>query len=163
MIRYPTSLAELETLIDDEKPGWRERAKERTDGFRAAGKFEESSSIWSEVKGVYMRLQHTKCAFCESKLESIRFGRVEQDVEHFRPKGSVKAWKRPQALKDIPLTPVPAKSPGYHLLRPSSSTAPLPGPWPAMGTCAIGLGWSSSSSTSTTPSATTSTPTAPWS
>lgn len=116
MIRYPVSLTELESQVEVEKPGWLARAKDRTSQFRTAGKFEEESSIWSEVKVVYMRLQNAKCIFCEREMESLRFGKVEQDVEHFRPKGSVKAWKPPASLKGIPFTAVAKSSPGYHLL-----------------------------------------------
>ncbi len=120
MIRYPTTLAELEQLIDAEKDSWRGRAKERTDGFRLKGKYKEKSPIWSEIKVVYMRLQKGKCAFCERKLEDEWFGRAEQDVEHFRPKGAVKKWKVPKSLKKKGVKATPPvtgnKDPGYHLL-----------------------------------------------
>jgi hypothetical protein len=101
MIAYQITKSKLESLIDAEAPGWRQRAALRTEGFRQKGRYEEDSSIWSEVKVVYMRLQgDCKCAYCERKLESIDFGKIEQDVEHFRPKGSVRAWKLPKAFKD---------------------------------------------------------------
>lgn len=56
--------------------------------------------------------------YCERKLEPIPFGKVEQDVEHFRPKGSVKAWKAPKPLRDqgIPFATVPNQKKGYYLL-----------------------------------------------
>ena len=38
----------------------------------------------------------SKCAFCEKPLE----GRIEQDVEHFRPKCEVRPWDIPQDLAD---------------------------------------------------------------
>ena len=119
MIRYSISRTDLEALIRAEKSGWLDRAEERTEQFRAKGRYEESSSIWSEVKPVYMRLQgNSKCAYCERKLESIEVGKVEQDVEHFRPKASIKTWKLPLALKDkgIPFAKTPDEGRGYFLL-----------------------------------------------
>jgi hypothetical protein len=118
MIRYPISRKGLEALITAEKGDWLVRAQERTDQFRAIGRYEEKSSIWSEVKVVYMRLQgNSKCAYCERKLEAIDLGKAEQDVEHFRPKGSVNAWKVPPEMKDrgIPFAQPPDKG-GYFLL-----------------------------------------------
>lgn len=118
MIRYPILRKDLEVLIRAEKPNWLDRVQERTKLFRAIGRYEENSSIWSEVKAVYMRLQgNSKCAYCERKLEAIDVGKVEQDVEHFRPKGRVKAWKPPPEMKaqGISLTSPPDKG-GYYLL-----------------------------------------------
>ena len=45
---------------------------------------------------MYIELQHSKCQFCEKPLE----GRIEQDVEHFRPKCEVRPWDIPQDLAD---------------------------------------------------------------
>jgi hypothetical protein len=118
MIRYPITKTQLENLIAAEDATWLQRAKDRTNGFRAKGFYEESNSIWSEIKPVYMRLQGMKCAYCERELESVKKGKVEQDVEHFRPKGNVKAWKAPKKLTDdgIAITAAPATGKGYHLL-----------------------------------------------
>jgi len=68
MIRYAVSKAELLQRIELEKPGWLARAQQRTNRFLQRGKYTERSSIWSEVKTVYMRLQHDKCAYCERQL-----------------------------------------------------------------------------------------------
>jgi hypothetical protein len=57
MIKYPVTRKKLEQLIEQKKPGWLARAAERTDQFLASGSFDETSSIWSEVKPVYMQLQ----------------------------------------------------------------------------------------------------------
>lgn len=120
MIQYSISQQQLEQLIEREKPGWLKRAKDRTDNFSALGYYHESSSIWSEVKVVYMRLQYGKCAYCERQLESEEYGRIEHDLEHFRPKKKAKSWKLTRALKQagVSLTaPVSsAADPGYHLL-----------------------------------------------
>jgi hypothetical protein len=93
MIRYPIAFAALEALVDAESPTWRGKAKVRTDGFVAAGKYEESSPIWSDVKPVFMKLQHNKCAYCERMLAAgDHGGAIEHDLEHFRPKSSVVDW-----------------------------------------------------------------------
>jgi hypothetical protein len=119
VIAYPIAQSELENLIEKEWPGWLENAAARTEIFRQKGFYEENSTIWSDVKVVYMRLQGgSKCAYCERKLESIDFGKAEQDVEHFRPKGRVRAWKLPKSLTDegITATSPPDGGTGYYLL-----------------------------------------------
>ncbi len=94
MIRYAISKAKLEAAIEAEKPGWLAKAKQKTDAFRKAKDFNEpaAQNSWSDIKGVYMKLQHNKCAYCERVLGSLQFGKIEHDVEHFRPKNAVKAW-----------------------------------------------------------------------
>jgi hypothetical protein len=119
MIRYPVTKEKLEELIAATKSDWLERAALRTEEFRGKGRYEEKKGIWSEVKMVYMRLQgQGKCAYCEREMESVEFGKVEQDVEHFRPKGRVKAWKAPKELREagIFFAEPPALGKGYHLL-----------------------------------------------
>lgn len=119
MIRYPVTKEQLEQMIEGEKPGWLANAAKRTEGFRQKGYYEEGSPIWSQIKAVYMRLQgNGKCAYCERQMESVELGKVEQDVEHFRPKGNVKAWKAPPELlvKGITFSNPPADHKGYYLL-----------------------------------------------
>lgn len=119
MIRYKISRKDLEALIEAEVPGWTARAKKRTAHFAALGKYDEASSIWSEVKVVYMRLQgECKCIYCERKLESEESGLIEQDVEHFRPKARVRRWNAPPGLaaEGILVTDPGPNAPGYHRL-----------------------------------------------
>ncbi len=119
MIRYPISQADLEQRIEDFKPGWKARADARTTTFRSEHKYSEKSSIWSEVKPVYMTLQgESKCAYCERKMESVASGKGEQDVEHFRPKGNISPWVPPDSIDTnaIRITQVPADATGYYLL-----------------------------------------------
>jgi hypothetical protein len=119
MIGYVISKSELEPLIEAEASGWLQKAKDRTETFRTQGFYEESSSIWSEVKAVYMRLQgEGKCAYCERKLESVELGKVEQDVEHFRPKSNVRVWKMSKSLVDagVVQTKPADDGGGYYLL-----------------------------------------------
>jgi hypothetical protein len=95
MIRYPFNRANVEADIAALDPKWLEKAARRTNKFLELGRYEEKTTIWSAVKPVYMRLQHNKCVFCERKLETETYGKIEHDLEHFRPKSSVLAWPDP--------------------------------------------------------------------
>lgn len=119
MIGYRIGRDQLYALIEKRVPGWLQRAEERTNQFRAAGKFEEKSSIWSEIKAVLFEVQgNGKCIFCERKLESVEYGLVEQDVEHFRPKSRVSDWKPPAEFDTsrVEIAPAPKEKSGYFLL-----------------------------------------------
>ncbi|HEU4453042.1 MAG TPA: hypothetical protein VFR81_08275 [Longimicrobium sp.] len=119
MIGYRVSLPDLEREIESESPGWLDETRRRTDEFRRIGRFQEEASIWSRAKPVYTRLQgDCKCVYCERKLEPEAYGKGEQDVEHFRPKRSVKRWRAPRALSraGIVFAAVPPGGGGYHLL-----------------------------------------------
>jgi hypothetical protein len=95
MIRYDFDLAQIEAAVDALNPQWRTNAAARTEALVAKGRYEETSSIWSEVKEVFIHLQNRKCVFCERQFESPEFGRIEYDVEHFRPKSGVRSWPPP--------------------------------------------------------------------
>ena len=119
MIRYDIAPDALDALVEERAPRWLKRAKTRTEGFRKKGKYEEKSSIWSEVKPVFMEVQGgAKCCFCERQFEAGALGRHELDLEHFRPKGSVKMWDCPPELfrAGVSLTAPPDSGKGYHLL-----------------------------------------------
>ena len=92
MIRYAVDIAKIESDVDAISATWRTRASAKTAEFEALGKYEETSSIWSEIKAVFMEIQFNKCVFCERQFEDQQFGKSEIDVEHFRPKGRIKAW-----------------------------------------------------------------------
>lgn len=94
MIRYPVDPDALVTAVDELSETWRARAKARQAAINALGRFEEASSIWSEVKSVFIKLQFNKCVFCETKLERGRHERIAFDLEHFRPKSSVETWPK---------------------------------------------------------------------
>lgn len=121
MIRYPITEQQLRNLIEAEVPGWLQRAQRRTDKFIAARKYEEASSIWSEVKPVYMRIQFDKCVYCERQLASPELGgTIELDLEHFRPKNGVEPWPTAEMRQErnivfnFPLGN--AHPPGYYWL-----------------------------------------------
>lgn len=120
MIRYAIADTELEARIDAAAPGWRAKAEARTKAFRAAGRYDETSAIWSEIKAALLDIQKRKCAFCERKLEGEPYGLVESDVEHFRPKNEVPAWPTDAIVKKRRIAydfgtgrPYPS---GYYLL-----------------------------------------------
>lgn len=120
MIRYRITKAQLEQLIEAESPGWLKAAKEKTSRFRQLQKYDEAEGSWSLIKRVFMDLQHNKCAYCERKLEGGDLGRIEHDIEHFRPKSSVKAWPTAKIKRELKLdyqfATGTASANGYYLL-----------------------------------------------
>ncbi len=92
MIRYSFDTAAALAEIAKLDPKWKSKADKRTVKFVKARAYSEKSSLWSTIKPVYMGLQCNKCVFCERQFENERYGKIEFDVEHFRPKSSVKAW-----------------------------------------------------------------------
>lgn len=119
MIRIHITETDLERLVDAAVPNWRKRAGDRTKKFIAAGRYDEKKGIWSEVKAVFMDLQHHKCAYCERKLAAPDHGgSVEHDLEHFRPKSSVEVWPDGSRFKFATGTASPAGYfwLAYHLL-----------------------------------------------
>lgn len=96
MIRYPITATELKKRITDTSATWFDRAATALEDLPDVPKSADFKGLWSEIKEVYMDLQHSKCAFCEKPLEN----RIEQDVEHFRPKSEVTHWTPPQDLID---------------------------------------------------------------
>lgn len=119
MIRYDITEAELHRRIDELDPRWRASTAERTERFRQARRYDENSGAWGRVKAVYMGIQHNKCAYCERRLEggapgNADFGRIEHDLEHYRPKSSVRRWAAPDQLSGYRLGGKSAK--GYYLL-----------------------------------------------
>lgn len=122
MIRYRITWAQLRKEIDQESRTWRARAQTETARLSGLGHFESGGPSWSEIKGAYMRLQHEKCIYCERKLGSEKYGKIECDVEHFRPKNAVKAWPGARVLRDLNLRSYPFPTggaglpEGYYLL-----------------------------------------------
>ena len=101
MIRYPIPPDELRARIEAEAPGWLADASNRTERFRRAGRYYETSPNWSRIKPVYMRLQHCKCAYCERLLATEDFGgAIEHDLEHYRPKNGVLEWPSEAVVRD---------------------------------------------------------------
>lgn len=111
MIRYQQTRESLEAEIGRSAPKWLARAARRTNRFLAAAAYAEKTSIWTEVKHIYIRLQRRKCAFCERALAASG---IEHDVEHFRPKNAVKPWPTAAQTYDFPTGPTHPS--GYYWL-----------------------------------------------
>jgi hypothetical protein len=103
----------LKNLINTEKAGWFDRAKTRTENFRQAKTYNELSGIWSEIKDVYKKLQSSKCAYCEQKLEDKN---IVHDVEHYRPKKNVRIWLNDDRKQKLGFAFNDTKDNGYYLL-----------------------------------------------
>jgi hypothetical protein len=105
MIRYAVSEPDLRRRIEAHKNGWFARAAQELERIRKTrARKIEFRPLWREIKDVYILLQHSKCAFCEKRLEGLPLGRVEQDAEHFRPKSVVKPWKVSRSLSAAGVT-----------------------------------------------------------
>lgn len=116
MIGYPHTLRQLRDGIEQNVPGWLNRARTRTAQCEVAV-MHVGAPFWSEVKDYFRTLQGAhKCAFCERKLPTGQAGAYEHDVEHFRPKGRVNPWPAPASLANINFTAPPNPNAGYYLL-----------------------------------------------
>jgi hypothetical protein len=123
MIRYPQALNGVEVAVEVEAPGWLERAETRTAVFAELQRYTEVGTdakkltpFWGEVKPIFMRRQHHKCVYCETKLEGEVFAEIQWDLEHFRPKSRVRAWpdRKSAFVYDFPTGE--ASDSGYYLL-----------------------------------------------
>ncbi len=119
MIRYDIGLQALKNLISAEDADWLDDAAGLTERFRQSGDYLDHNTIWRRIVRVYMEIQRNKCAFCERKFEDQATGGTREfDVEHFRPKSSVKKWP-PANLQDELPADFPedsASTKGYFLL-----------------------------------------------
>ncbi len=69
MIQYSISADDLDTRITDQSKNWFSRARSALDNLPDVPKSSDFAGLWSEVKDVYINLQHSKCAFCEKPLD----------------------------------------------------------------------------------------------
>lgn len=114
MIRYSKTLTEIQARIDTDIPNWHSRAKRRTNKLIKLGHYEEKTEIWGEVKPIFMHIQHNKCVYCEQQLEGGKLGAIAHDLEHFRPKNSVRVW--PEDVAVYPFATGDALVGGYYRL-----------------------------------------------
>lgn len=132
MIHYAAATpARIEADVQAFAPNWLTRAAAETQRLVQAGGFRnlpapptatgrrpragKPPSLWADIKVVYMRLQSFKCIFCERGLAREE-GKIEQDVEHYRPKNPVKAWRSPRGDPPIPNRAGRAAATGYYWL-----------------------------------------------
>ncbi len=112
MIRYAISDADLRQKIGST---WLNKAAKNTAALKAAGAYSKDavSENWGEVKHVFMKIQGNKCGYCERELEDAA---IEHDVEHFRPKSSVKPWHKGAPPSDLPANLGSESELGYYML-----------------------------------------------
>ena len=119
MIRYDITPAKLKKAIEKESSGWLAEAQKKTAQFRLVKVFNEPTSqhSWGKIKGVFMQLQFEKCAYCERVIGE---GRIEHDLEHYRPKNAVRSWPSAKQNKDkkfaYDFATGKAAAKGYYLL-----------------------------------------------
>ena len=127
MIRYEISDAELRARITAESATWLQRAATKTQSMSAARAYSDGAPNWSDIKPVFVDLQHKKCAYCEKYIEAYlegtdnngattrrNVGAVEQDIEHYRPKSEVKPWGAASEVGRFTIRD--GRSGGYYLL-----------------------------------------------
>ena len=102
MIRYDISPQDLRDLVMQEDPDWLADSLATTNELIAEGKYSDKTLKWGDIKPVFMFIQANKCIFCEQKMEDKR---IHHDLEHFRPKKSIKKWPKraDQGLFDFEL------------------------------------------------------------
>lgn len=103
MIKYPTHTDVIARLARKRKPLWQASAIQRTQDHLTAKRYIKkgerlpdgkiANEFWRDVKGVFVTVQYSKCAYCETKLEASA---IQWDLEHFRPKSEVAEWELPE-------------------------------------------------------------------
>lgn len=94
MIRFEVTKAQLDADITATNGKWFADSAAVLASLPSPPKSSDFKPLWSKIKQLYIDLQKSKCCFCEKPLE----GKIEQDVEHFRPKAEIKPWKVPAKL-----------------------------------------------------------------
>lgn len=114
MIRFPITAPELQQRITNHDPTWYQRAIDLQRLLPAAPTSKQFVSLWTDIKPVFVKLQNSKCIYCETLLE----GAISNDIEHFRPKVKVSKWTVPRwlAKAGVQVTPPvgPKGDPGYR-------------------------------------------------
>ena len=116
MIRYAISEDELKVGIQVTSPTWRARASAATATLVQHRSYTKIGPDWGDIKPVYMAVQHNKCAYCERLLPPEEVGRLEHDVEHFRPKSRVLRWPPSSAQPAYAFGTGPKDDRGYYWL-----------------------------------------------
>ena len=121
MISYRITRAELLDRIRAFDAEWLDKAKAAADACKDAGHYVKTNAegkkidgLWGDIKEVFIRLQHGKCCYCERSLESTKYGKIEHDVEHYRPKSTLKNWFTTDVRKDFPDWPNALGQSGAH-------------------------------------------------
>ncbi len=116
MIRHDISPKELRHAIECIDANWYKRSQDTLAALPANPTSKQFVSLWGDIKSAYIKLQASKCIYCETLIE----GNISNDVEHFRPKAKVAAWKVPKWLAQEGVTTTgyktPKGDPGYRNL-----------------------------------------------
>lgn len=112
MIHYPCNENDFLNLIRAEYPNWLKKADKIRQTFEKSGCYVEHSEFYGSLKPILMRLQYSKCIYCERRLEGPEVGKIEWDLEHFRPKRRVDPW----FSDDFPYPTGGGSSIGYYQL-----------------------------------------------
>jgi hypothetical protein len=102
MIAYPVSTEDLIKAINLESPAWFGKAYGDTIIAINTRKYDNSKSYWGDVKLAFIKLQSSKCAYCEKPMAEGEKSNIDYDVEHHRPKSRCRPWpdaKTKQRLK----------------------------------------------------------------
>ncbi len=100
MIRYSITEKKLKQSIRETDADWLDEAETATGKLKSNKVFSKIGPKWGRIKSVFMNAQHNKCGFCERLLPSVEYGRIEHDVEHFRPKSRMLKWP-PRSRRDL--------------------------------------------------------------
>jgi hypothetical protein len=92
VIRYAVEEQVLLERINQLDGKWLDKAAVRTQAYIDAHEYTGGTNFWADIKKVYIELQHEKCAYCETKLQGAMLASKVHEVEHYRPKQSIKAW-----------------------------------------------------------------------
>jgi hypothetical protein len=95
MIKIEIDLEMLKAQVDALVPNWRSRAAKRTAKLIRQQNYQEKTSIWSEIKPIFMYLQNNRCAYCDRHIAEGDYSSGEFDLEHFRPKGRIEPYTTP--------------------------------------------------------------------
>ena len=101
MIRYPLTQTALVDLVNQACPSWWQRSYADTQVAIKSRQHNTARQYWGDVKSVFIRLQGSKCAYCEKPMAQGSFNNIDYDVEHYRPKSSCKIWPTDAAKKRL--------------------------------------------------------------
>lgn len=121
MIRIDITKDELYDGIEALDATWLKKAKAKVAEYKAQGKYVKAKSeFWGDIKTIYIKRQHEKCAYCETKMAGKDLASKVHEVEHFRPKSKIKQWPGKARKGEVAFTPPcpvgGASNVGYFLL-----------------------------------------------
>jgi 5-methylcytosine-specific restriction endonuclease McrA len=101
MIAYPVTNDELVNAINSESTTWFSRAYIDTLLARETQKYDSTKSYWGDIKQAFIKLQSSKCAYCEKPMAEGEKSNIDYDVEHHRPKSGCSPWPDAKTKKRL--------------------------------------------------------------